>query len=217
MRPRYRSRSALRPRRGSVACGVLLPPTASDLPSGLNAKPINNASVAGIGAPTGRRVPTSHNRTVWSSEPEAIRVPSGLTATAVTSASCPVSGEPHRHSRDRIPHPHGLVVTAGNQACPVRSERQADDVIGVCLGQWSDRRGRHRRDADRLAPSCGQPVGAGTQRDLVDGFGKTGGYFPGLGVDDPCWSPAMSPNLVSWLPKATHDGTSSRLNILPTC
>ena len=67
---------------------------------------------------TGRR---SHTATVQSSEPETRRRPSGLNATAVTRAGArSVRAAGHR---SEVPHRHGPVVGAGDEAPPVRAER----------------------------------------------------------------------------------------------
>ena len=82
---------------------------------------------------SGWPVAASHSRTVLSSLPEAMRVPSGLNATLDTASVWPVSGWPIGLAGGRVPQPHRLVVTAGGDARAVGAERHA--------GHWRRRLG----------------------------------------------------------------------------
>ena len=67
-------------------------------------------------APMGWPVSASHSRTVLSSLPETMRVPSGLNATLYTVPVWPVSGCADGLAGVRVPQPHRLVVAAGGDA-----------------------------------------------------------------------------------------------------
>ena len=86
------------------------------LPSGLNAT-LDTVSVWPVsGCPIGWPVSASHTRTVLSSLPETMRLPSGLNATLVTASVWPVSGCADRLAGVGVPHPHRLVVAAGDRS-----------------------------------------------------------------------------------------------------
>ena len=68
-------------------------------------------------------VSASHSRTVLSSLPEAMRLPSGLNATLVTASVWPVSGCADRLAGVRVPQPHRLVGAAGDDPLAVGAER----------------------------------------------------------------------------------------------
>ena len=67
-------------------------------------------------APIGWPVAASHTRTVLSALPETMRCPSGLNATLITAPVWPVSGCADRLAGGRVPHPHGVVAAAGDDA-----------------------------------------------------------------------------------------------------
>ena len=77
------------------------------------------------GWPTGWPVAASHSRTVLSALPEAIRVPSGLNATLDTASGVAGQRLADGLAGGRVPQPHRLVVTAGDDARAVGAERHA--------------------------------------------------------------------------------------------
>ena len=91
-------------------------PETMRVPSGLNAT-LATAPVWPVsGAPIGWPVSASHSRTVLSALPETMRVPSGLNATLHTAPVWPVSGCADRLAGGRVPQPHRVVATAGDDA-----------------------------------------------------------------------------------------------------
>ena len=81
-------------------------------------------------------------------------VPSGLNATLYTASVWPVSGAPIGLAGVGVPHPHRLVVTAGDDALAVGAERHAVHRVGVPGQRLRRSVGRWRRPTP--APSCRQ-------------------------------------------------------------
>ena len=75
-------------------------------------------------------VAASHTRTVLSTLPEAMRVPSGLNATLDTRR---VAGQRLADglAGGRVPHPHRVVVAAGDDPRAVGAERHAEHRVRV--------------------------------------------------------------------------------------
>ena len=65
-------------------------------------------------SPIGWPVSASHSRTVLSSLPETIRLPSGLNATLYTMSGVAGQRRADRLAGVGVPQPHGVVVTAGD-------------------------------------------------------------------------------------------------------
>ena len=126
---------------------------------------------------SGWPVSASHSRTVLSSLPETMRLPSGLNATLVTASVWPVSGWPIGLAGGGVPHPHRLVVAAGDDALAVGAERHAGHRAGVAgqrLRRWV---GRWPRPT--AAPCCRQlpetmRVPSGLNATLVTASGVAG-------------------------------------------
>ena len=84
------------------------------------------------GWPTGWPVAASHTRTVLSALPETIRVPSGLNATLHTPSGVPGQRLADGLAGGRVPHPHRVVGTAGDDPRAVGAERHARTPRPVC-------------------------------------------------------------------------------------
>ena len=84
--------------------------------------------------------------------PEAIRLPSGLNATLNTASVWPVERLAERLAGGGVPHPHRLVLTAGDDALAVGAERHADHLVGVAGRAAGRSAGRWPRPTP--APSC---------------------------------------------------------------
>ena len=144
------------------------------VPSGLNAT-LDTVSVWPVsGWPIGWPVSASHSRTVLSQLPEAMRLPSGLNATLVTASVWPVSGVADRLAGGRVPQPHRLVVTAGDDPRAVGAERHTVHRAGVAGQRLRRRVGRCRRPTPapccrRCRRRCGVPSGLNATLYTVDG------------------------------------------------
>ena len=74
----------------------------------------------------------SHTFAVWSSLPVTMRRPSGLNATLPHPACVTLEGEEFL-ARPGVPHLHGLVLAAGDDASAVGAERHAPHPACVPL------------------------------------------------------------------------------------
>ena len=81
-----------------------------------------------------------------------MRLPSGLNATLDTVPVWPVSGVADRLAGGRVPHPHRLVVAAGDDPRAVGAERHTAHRVGVAGDRAGRRVGRWPRPTP--APSC---------------------------------------------------------------
>ena len=91
------------------------------------------------------RCRASHSRTVLSSLPEAMRVPSGLNATLSPRPCGRSAAAPIGLAGVRVPQPHRVVVAAGGDARAVGAERHAGHRVRVAGQRLADRVGRWRR------------------------------------------------------------------------
>ena len=166
---------------------VVLRTAAGDdaVPVGAKRHTRHGARVAGQRRAEGWPVSASHTRTVLSRLPETMRLPSGLNATLVTTLVWPVSGWPTGWPVCRVPHPHRVVGTAGDDALAVGAERHT--VHRARCGRSAARRrlaGVGVPHPHRLVPTAGDdPLAVGAERHtghhvrvagerLADGLGR---------------------------------------------